>query len=329
MNSSFTHRRWLKIFSLQKKPYLLSILIMLVLLILITIVQPQYIHPDELSTKLRVWMPLILAAIGQTFVILSGGIDLSIGSMIALVNVGAVRVMMLTGSGTGGLLVGLFAGLMIGLLAGLVNGFCVSYLRLQPIITTFATGIVWHGAALWIMGESGGDVPFSLYDFYAGEFLRIPVSFWYLIILGVVFFFIRQTPFYLHLKASGSNLSGAFETGLQVTRIRMASYIICGGFTALASFSILGETITGNPLAGTGYELEAISSVVIGGTSLAGGFGGPIGTIFGAMIMKLINDFIFFFSIPVNFQKLMQGIIIVAALAFGGIFTRTARGRRR
>jgi ribose transport system permease protein len=302
---------------------------MVVLLILITIAQPRYIHLSELSIKWRVWMPLILAAVGQTFVILGGGIDLSIGSMIALVNVGTVQVMMQIESETGRLLAGLLVGLLIGLLAGFINGLCVSYLRLQPIITTFATGIVWHGGALWIMEESGGDVPFSLYDFYAGEFLRIPVSLWFLFVLGFLFFFIRKTSFYTHLKATGGNLSGAFETGLEVTRIRMLSYVICGGFTALAAFSILGETITGNPHAGAGYELEAISSVVIGGTSLAGGFGGPIGSIFGAMIMKLVNDFIFFFNIPVNFQKLMQGVIIVAALAFGGIFTRTARGRRR
>ena len=101
----------------------------------------------------------------------------------------------------------------------------------------------------------------------------------------------------------------------------MTTYVTGALFIAFAAFLIMAETITGNPFAGQGYELEAIASTVIGGTAISGGFGSPLGSIFGAMVMRLVGDVIFFFGIPVTFQRLMQGLIVIAALAFGSIIT--------
>ena len=318
-------KNYLKPVIWQRNPYLLSLIIMIFLLLLIAIFQPSYLLPGNLAIKLRVWMPLILVSFGQTLVILGGGIDLSVGAMIALINVISVQVFGLVGINLQGVLIAIIAGTLVGILAGLVNGFCVSYLRLQPIVTTFATSIIWQGIALWVMKESGGNVPMEVYDIYSGNLLFLPLSLWVIIVIVGIYLLFKSTRYFMHLKASGGNISGSFETGLSVARIRMWSYVFCGLFTSLAALCIISETITGNPLAGEGYALQSISAVVIGGTSLAGGFGGAIGSIIGAIIMKLINDVIFFLGIPVNFQKLMQGLIIIAALAFGGFFIKKGK----
>ena len=313
----------------RKRPFVLSILVASLLIILIALVEPRYLRPFELSIKLRVWMPLVMTAIGQTFVILGGGIDLSAATMIAMINVTTVRTLTLLGGGPEAILIGMLAGLGIAVAAGAFNGFVVGFLRIQPIIATFATSILWQGIALWIMPESGGDVPMSVFDVYAGRFLFLPSAVWILLFLAVFFRFMGKTGYYTRLKAVGGNVSAAYESGVPVVRVRIISYVIGAVFFAAASWLIMGETITGNPLAGQGYELESIASAVIGGTALSGGFGSPVGSVFGAFVMKLVNDVIFFFGIPVTFQRLMQGVIILGALAAGAVLTGETRRTRR
>ncbi len=314
---------------LKRRPFVLSAVVAAALVVLIAVVEPRYLSPFELSIKLRIWMPLVMAAVGQTFIILGGGIDLSAGTMIAMINVTTVRV--LTGLGGDGLAItaGLAAGLAVAIVAGAFNGFVVAFLRIQPIIATFATSVLWQGIALWIMPQSGGEVPMAVYDVYAGRFLFLPSSVWMLALLAVVFRLLARSRFHVELRAVGGNMTGAYESGLAVVRIRIASYVIGAVFFAVAAWLIVGETITGNPLAGQGYELESIASAVIGGVALSGGFGAPVGSVFGAFVVKLVNDVIFFLGIPVTFQRLMQGVIIIAALAAGAMLTGATKATRR
>lgn len=312
----------------RRQPFVLSALVAAVLIVLIAMVEPRYLRPFELAIKLRVWMPLVMVAAGQTFVILGGGVDLSAGTMIAMVNVATVRTLTTAGGGAEAMAAALAVGLLVAVLAGLLNGVVVAYLRIQPIIATFATSVLWQGIALWIMPQSGGEVPMSVYDVYSGRLLGLPSSLWMLSLTVLVLWALSRTGYYINLKAVGGNLAGAYESGLSVVRIRIGSYIIGAVFFAVASWLIIGETITGNPLAGQGYELESIASAVIGGISLAGGFGVPLGAVFGAFVMKLVNDVIFFFGIPVAYQRLMQGLIIVAALATGAVLTGATRRTR-
>ena len=314
--------------AIRRRPYILGIVVAIALTGLIAAVEPRYLNPFNLSVKLRVWMPLVMTAVGQTFVILGGGIDLSVGTMIAMVNVATVRVLTELGGGGGAIAVGLAVGLLVALGAGAFNGFVIAVLRIQPIIATFATSVLWQGVALWIMSESGGEVPMTVYDVYAGRFLFLPSSAWMLILLCLLFLLVSKTNFYVQLKAVGGNITGAFESGVPVVRIRVFSYMLGSVFVAVAAWLIVAETITGNPLSGQGYELESIASVVIGGTALSGGFGSPVGSVFGAFVMKLVNDVIFFFGIPVTFQRLMQGFIILAALAGGAVLTGATRRTR-
>ncbi|MBI9106875.1 MAG: ABC transporter permease [Spirochaetales bacterium] len=272
-------------------------------------------------------MPLLFAAFGQTFVILTGGIDLSQGTMIALVNVIVVQLVMYFEGSVQGIIIAVSAGILVGTAAGIINGLLLTRLRLQALITTYATGVIWKGLALAVMGEPGGKVPMSFYHFFSGKFLYIPVAVYLLGFSILLYFFLLKRGIITELKAVGGSTMAAFESGVNVNSKKVMAYGICGFFTALATLAIIGETISGSPLAGAGYELEAISSAAIGGASLSGGFGSPIGSLFGGVITRLINDIIFFYGIDVKYQQLMQGVIIILALSFGSLLAKSLSRR--
>ena len=326
MNTNSTKQQWLSERwkeRFRKTPYILSILIVIILLVMLGIKHPRYLRIPSMMIKLKSWLPLLFAAFGQTFVILTGGIDLSQGFMIALINVITVQIIMAFGGSVNGMLLGVGAGLIVGTLSGVLNGLILTKLRLQPLITTFATGVIFRGLALAVMAEPGGEVPMSFYHFFAGKVLFVPVAIWLLLLAVGLYVLLLKKGTVTHLKAVGGYAMGAFESGVPVERKKIFAYGICGFFTALATMAIIGETISGSPLSGAGYELDAISSAAIGGASLSGGFGSPIGSLFGGVITRLVNDVIFFYGIDVKYQQLMQGLIVIMALSFGSILART------
>ncbi len=332
MNTNSIKPQWLKIDwkeRFRKTPYILGIVIVIILMILLGIRNPKYLRIASLRVKLKSWMPLLFATFGQTFVILTGGIDLSQGTMIALVNVIIVQLVMYFEGSTHGIIIAVSAGLLVGTTAGIINGMILTRLRLQALITTYATGIIWRGLALAVMGEPGGKVPMSFYHFFSGQFLYIPVAVYLLGFSILLYLFLLKKGTVTELKAVGGSTMAAFESGVNVNSKKVMAYGICGFFTSLATLAIIGETISGSPLAGTGYELEAISSAAIGGASLSGGFGSPVGSLFGGIITRLINDVIFFYGIDVKYQQLMQGVIIILALSFGSLLARSLSRRDR
>ncbi|RDG30187.1 ABC transporter permease [Oceanispirochaeta sp. M1] len=302
-------------------------MIVIILMILLGIRNPKYLRIASLTVKLKSWMPLLFASFGQTFVILTGGIDLSQGTMIALVNVIVVQLVMYFEGSMLGIIIAVSVGLLVGTAAGIINGLILTRLRLQALITTYATGVIWRGLALAVMGEPGGQVPMSFYHFFSGKFLYIPVAVYLLGFSILLYVFLLKRGTVTELKAVGGSTMAAFESGVNVNSKKVMAYGICGFFTSLATLAIIGETISGSPLAGTGYELEAISSAAIGGASLSGGFGSPIGSLFGGVITRLINDVIFFYGIDVKYQQLMQGVIIILALSFGSLLARSLSRR--
>ncbi|MCF7944392.1 MAG: ABC transporter permease [Spirochaetia bacterium] len=311
------------------KPYFLSLVILVFFFILLGFLGRNYYSPYNLTTKFRLWIPLILVTLGQTFVILGGGLDLSVSSLLALVNVVTVKVLMMLGATplAGAIAIGL--GLAVGLAAGFVNGFLVSKLRFPPLISTYATRIIWAGLAIRVMEQSGGEVPIEWYQIYSSVILIVPFSMLLLFVLMLGIRYLNRSGFVTQLKACGGNIYGAYESVLRVNAIRIKSYMLSGFFTAVAAVCIVSETVTGNPLAGGGYELESISAVALGGTSLAGGTGGFFGSILGSIVLKLINDVIFFAGLGVNFQVLAQGLIIIIALAVGGMLTNRKSNIKR
>src|SRR5699024_7971072 len=283
---------------------------------------PSLTEGRVLLSNLMTVLPLTLVAIGQTYVILTSDIDLSVGAIVSVVNVTTVSIIELLGGGGFGIVGGLLAGLAVGLACGLFNGLLVAYLRFQPIVTTFATGILFGGIALWILPQAGKPVPEAFWRGYAGAWLGLPVVVWItLAALAWIFVFYR-TALYRRLVATGGSMTGAYQSGVPVRRVRVAGYTLCGLFAALAAFCLTGGTATGDPLMGQAFTLSSISAVVLGGTALSGATGGALGSVFGALILTLIANVIFFAGLPFEYQNLAKGAIVLAALAAGVVVAR-------
>ena len=312
-------------FSIQRRPYLLAVVVFAVLCVTNAILQPSFLRPGVAVSNVAAFLPMILVAVGQTYVVLASDIDLSAGAIVSLVNVAVVSIIEGMGGSGGSVALGMATGLALGLICGAFNGLCVAVLRFQPIVTTFATGIVFAGFALWILPEAGKQVPPAVYQAYAGAVLGVPTVI--LILLGAIGFaaFVARTPFDLALRATGGNMQAAYQTGVPVAQVRIGAYTISGLFAALAGLALVGETASGDPLIGGALTLSSVTAVVLGGTALKGCTGGVAGSILGASILGLINNVIFFAQLPFEWQGLIQGLIILAALA-GGVLM--ARGRQ-
>lgn len=306
----------------ERRPdWLLALLILIGLMIVNARLQHNFFEPRVLISNLSTYLPLILVAIGQTYVILSSDIDLSVGAIISLVNVIVVSVIEALGGGGGAILVGIACGVLSGVACGIFNGFCVAVLRLQAIVTTFATGIVFAGLALWVLPAAGKQAPAAFWQIYGGG-PGLPTVLWILLATLIVLLWFSRSGLHQALLAVGGDRQAAYRSGLPVARLRITGYAACGLFAALAALCLLGETATGDPLLGGAYTLSSISAVVLGGTALSGGVGGALGSVFGALILGLINNLIFFARLPFEYQNLVQGLIVLAALAGGVLFAR-------
>jgi len=308
---------------LRAQPALVALLALVALVLVNVILQPGFFQPAILQSNLTTFLPLVLVAIGQTYVILGGDIDLSVGSIIALANVVAVSVMAeMGGHGAGAVLAGMAAGIAVGLCAGVFNGVCIALLRFQPIVTTFGSGIIFAGLALWVLPQAGLAVPDAYWQGYAGWLLGLPTVAWILAAAIAVAALLQFRPFHKHLAAVGGNRAGAFQTGLGVASIRLGAFCLSGLFAALTALCLTGETASGDPLLGQSLALSSISAVVLGGTALSGGSGGALGSVLGALVLGMIGSVIFFAHLPFEYQTVVQGLIVLAALASGVLVTR-------
>jgi ribose transport system permease protein len=312
-------------FSTQRHPHLMAVVVLLVLCVINAILQPTFLRFGVAASNVAAFLPMALVAVGQTYVVLASDIDLSAGAIVSLVNVVVVSIIDGMGGTGASMALGLAAGLTLGLTGGVVNGLCVAYLRFQPIVTTFATGIVFAGFALWVLPEAGRQVTPALYLTYAGSMLGVPIVLWILLAAIAFAALVARTRFYQALRATGGNMQAAYQTGVPVARVRLGAYTISGLFAALAAFALVGETASGDPLIGGALTLSSVTAVVLGGTALSGCVGGVAGSILGAFILGLINNVIFFAQLPFEWQGLIQGLIILTALAGGVVM---ARGRR-
>lgn len=303
----------------RQQTWLVTALALVVLIGVNAYLQPNLFQPNVLRSNLATFLPLILVAIGQTYVVLAGDIDLSVGSIAALVNVVTVTAIAAIGESTGSVLAGCAVGLAVGVLCGLANGFFIALLRFQPIVTTFATGIIFAGIALWVLPQAGMPVPAMFWRSYGGAVLGVPVVVLILIGALLVVTVIGRRPFQKRLKAVGGLRQAAFQTGIAVARIRVTAYVLSGLFAALAALCLTGETASGDPLLGQRLALASVSAVVLGGTALSGGSGGAVGSVLGALVVGMIGNVIFFARLPFEYQTLVQGLIVLAALA-GGVF---------
>ncbi len=304
------------------RTWLVTAAALLVLLVVNTLLQKNFLEPSVVQSNLTTFLPLVLVAIGQTYVILGGDIDLSVGAIVALVNVVTVSVIAALGGDGTAVLIGLIVGIGVGAGCGLLNGLIIAGVRFQPIVTTFATSIVFSGLALWVLPQAGLPVPEPYWRTYAGDLLGLPTVYAIYLAAFVIAAVLAARPFMTRLKAVGGLRTAAFQTGLRLEALRISAFVLSGVFAAFASLALTGETASGDPLMGQSLAMSSISAVVLGGTALAGGVGGTLGSVLGAWVVGMIGSVIFFAGLPFEYQTLVQGLIILAALAGGVLVTR-------
>jgi len=273
-------------------------------------------------------LPLAFAAAAQALIVISGGIDLSIGSVMAVANVLAARTMENAGLGESlGLSVLI---LCVGVLVGAVNGALVVFSRVPDVIVTLATGFIWGGVALLILEKPGGGAPLDFQNLASGSLFTPWLSnslILLVVALAVVWIPLRRSKVGLRLYAVGSDRTAAFRSGVNVARSRFIAYVFGGLFSALGGLSLTMVTGIGSPRAGVLYTLSGVAAVVIGGVSLVGGRGGIFGPVVAAFVLTLIPADLIFMNIDPNFGQVIQGTLIVIVVMLGGFFSlaRTAQ----
>jgi len=210
----------------------------------------------------------------------------------------------------------------VGMLCGALNGFCVAVMRFQPIVATFASGIVFAGLALWVLPQAGLPTPDAYWETYGENLAGIPFVLWVLAGTCGIVTLIAKLVFCRSLLAVGGHMQSAYQSGLAVPRLRIQAYILCGLFAALAALCLTGDTASGDPLLGAKSTLGSVAAVVLGGTALSGGRGSALGSIFGAITLGLVGSVVFFAGVPFEYQNLVQGLIVLAALAGGVLVAR-------
>ncbi len=264
-----------------------------------------------------------ILGIGMTLVIISGGIDLSIGPIVALVTV-VVATIMLAGTPVW---LAILVGLGIGLLCGVFNGSIISYVGLQPFIVTLGTMSLYRGMALvYTNGDPIFKVQAEFREIFGGTYATIPGPIVFMLIVAVIaHLLLNYTRIGVYIKSIGGNEEAARMSGVRVNFYKMFTYTLNGVFAALAGLVLLGRLGAAEPIAGAGYELDAIAAAAVGGTSMSGGRGNIPGTILGALILGTLRNGLTLMNVQAFYQLLAMGIIILVAVTVD----RFTRGGKR
>jgi ribose transport system permease protein len=280
----------------------------------LTIASPYFLTVGNLSSVIRQTAVIIIMAIGMTVVMVSGGIDLSVGSMVGLT--GVCGAMLIAAHVPMGL--ALLGAIAVGAVCGLVNGGAVVLLKIPPFIATLGALGIYRGLVLLITG--GIPIANLTHDFgflANGNVLQIPVPLLFLLAVAIVIHLILKfTKLGRYSYAIGSNVEAARCSGIRIGFYTILIYALNGALTGMSGMIEAARLVTGQPTAGDGYELRVIAAVVIGGGSLNGGQGTVVGTVIGAMIMGLLSNGCNLLGISPFMQQVIIGAVIILAVSF-------------
>jgi ribose transport system permease protein len=299
---------------------LLAIAIFLVMFVIYVSKHPAGFTANVVQTAANKGVLLALVAMAQTLVVLTAGIDLSTGMVFILTN--CLSSYIVTGS-TATALLGVAGVLLVGLACGALNGVIVIYGRLQPIVTTIATGSIYYGIALWLRPQPGSSDSFNsdIADLMTGQLPGgVPVSLVALLIVVLLIWLpFRRSATGRAVYATGSSEVAAYMSGVPIRRAKFVAYTLSGLLAALGGLYVTFITYSGEASFANGgtYTLYSIAAVVLGGVSLFGGVGSAIGAIFGALAFRTIGDLLFVFDLEPLWQPLFQGVVLLLAVCIG------------
>ena len=300
----------------------ISFAALVVVVLILVAVSPNSLSYFDISTLSASATTLALAGIGETIVVLGGGLDLSPGAVISLVNV-----VLVTQLGSAALDTGTYTAFAVAIALGIgagigaVNGALISYLRLPSIIVTLATMFVLQGASLLILKYPGGSVSADFANLLVGDVipdvLPVPVL---IMALGILaWLYLKRLRFGVALYAIGSDATAARANRVDVKFTRFLSFVIAGAFFGAAGLFITANTGSGDPLIGAPFLLKVFTAVVLGGTLIGGGRGGAVGTVFGALVLTILVDIFLVMGVRTYYVPIMEGVILlIAVLGLGG-----------
>jgi ribose transport system permease protein len=294
-------------------PVLIVYGLILTLGIYASLSSPNFLTERNIFNVLRTGAFLGTLAIGETFVIISGGIDLSVGSVIKL---SVLMSAILMNGKPENIAIAVVATLAMGAVVGLVNGLLVTKVRIAPFIVTLGAYSILRGIAYTVTTTPVGSAApgfLRLYDLKVGPVPLLVIFLALLILIGI--FVLRRTAFGRYIYAIGGNEQVARLSGIRVDRVKIGAYVLCSTLAALTGLLYLIRAGVGDPVTGEGAELQTITAVILGGTSLFGGQGGLIGTLGGVLLMGLTNNILVILNVSSWYQELIQGLVIVGAVA--------------
>jgi ribose transport system permease protein len=293
---------------------LLTVIGLMVLLAIIGIVvSDRFSTLSNVANILEQSTALALVSLGQTLVIITGGIDLSIGSMVSLAS---VLLSGITNGSTGMMWVAIAVVLGLGILIGLINASATIWLGVHPLIVTLGMGAILQGVTLLYTQAPIGKMPISFGNLAYGRFLGIPLgAFFAILLFAATAWFLHKVPFGRYIYAVGDDAVGAQLMGLPRKKVLYFVYAFCGLTSAVAAIFLVARLGVGQPYTGQNYTLTSITPVVVGGTLLSGGRGGVVGTLLGVYLVSLLNNLLNFLDLSTHYQLIAQGLIVIIAVS--------------
>jgi ribose transport system permease protein len=292
-------------------------LIMAFLGLVLSIIKPTFATSYNMFNVARQISLLVITAIGETYVIISGGIDLSVGSMLALAGI-VMSTAFAAGINT---TVSIVFGLLIGITCGFINGYLITRIRIAPFIVTLGMLSIARGIVLVVTkGFAVTDISPFIAKVGQGYVGQVPIPVILMVVIAIIMAFIlEQTMFGMRTKSIGGNEESTRVAGVNVSRMKLIIYMLSGFMAAIAGIVMVGRLNVGQPNAGLGWELQAIAAVIVGGTSLHGGQGTILGTVLGAALMGMISNILVLLGVSMYWQSIVVGLIIIGVVSIDSI----------
>jgi ribose transport system permease protein len=299
---------------------LIIYIFLIALMLFISIFNKYFLTLGNFKNLLRSSFPLLLIGFGQTLIILTGGIDLSLGAITSLCNVTCVLLM--DADSQWGFVLPIIAAITVGIVCGAINGLAVTKGRLAPIIVTIATTAVFDGLALLSMPNPGGSVHRGFAKFVTNSVNGTFPLLLFLLVLFLIRRMTNNTSYGKSLRAIGGNQSAAYSTGISVDRVKIIAYCLAGLLSAIAGIFLTAQMNSADASVGKNFSMNAITAAVVGGSAMTGAVGDPIGTVAGVFIITMINNMLNLFGVSSFYQYVCQGLILIIAISLSAIRKR-------
>ena len=299
-------------FKKHAKQAIPAYIILTIIIIVASVNSRDFASAYNISNVISQSAPIAIVAIGQSLVILIGGIDLSVGSVVSLSTIIMAR---FSPDSAIGLVIGILVCLIAGSLTGLANGFGIMRLNIAPMIMTLATMAAVKGVALYLQSAPGGKVHYGFMSFLTTKFgFFNTLGIFIVVFYFVIIFVLARTRFGRNIYATGGNIESARKIGVPVEKTYIMTYMLSGIFASVGGMFLSANMYSADPIVGDPYSLDTITAVILGGTLLTGGVGGVLGTLGGVFLISMIGNMLNMLGVFPYYQYIVKGLILVLAL---------------